>query len=132
MFANDTKLNIKLCGAVTTLEGKHTIQRDPILRDLDGLERWACVNFLKFRKVKGKVLNLGWGSLKHKSRLGGERIESSPEEKDLGVFGQKAPYDPAMCTHSLESQRHPGLHPKNHSQQIEGGGSSPLFCSHET
>lgn len=71
MFANDTKL----CAAVTTLEGKEAIQRD--------LERFvgrACVNFMKFNKV----LKLGWGSLKHKSRLGGERNESSPEKKDLG------------------------------------------------
>ncbi|GAB0182031.1 cAMP-dependent protein kinase inhibitor alpha [Grus japonensis] len=61
--ADDTKL----CGAVNTLEG-----RDAIQRDLDRLGRW--------------VLHVGRHNPKHDYRLGGEWIQSSPEEKDLGVL----------------------------------------------
>ncbi|KAK4814684.1 hypothetical protein QYF61_025510 [Mycteria americana] len=73
--------NTKLCGVVDMLEG-----RDAIQRDLHRLERWACANLMKFHKAKCKVLHVGWGKPKHKYRLGGGWIESSPEEKDLGVL----------------------------------------------
>ena len=43
-------------------------------------------NLMEFNKAKGKVLPMSRGSPKHKSRLGKERMESSPKEKDLGVL----------------------------------------------
>ncbi|PKU45350.1 reverse hypothetical protein [Limosa lapponica baueri] len=76
-FAEDTKL----CGVVDTLYG-----RDAIQRALDRLERWACVNLIKFNQAKYNVQHMGHGNPRHKYRLGGEWLESSPEEKDLGVL----------------------------------------------
>ncbi|GAB0204570.1 hypothetical protein GRJ2_002922600 [Grus japonensis] len=119
-FANDTKL----CGVVDTLEG-----RDAIQRDLDRLERWARANRRKFSKAKCKVLHVGWHNPKHSYRLGGEWIQSSSEEKDLGVLIDEKLNMSQHCVCSPENQPYPGLHQKGCDQQVKGGDPAPLLRS---
>ncbi|GAB0188869.1 mitochondrial enolase superfamily member 1 [Grus japonensis] len=73
--------NTKLCGVVDMPEGQDAIQRD-----LDKFEKSAYLSLMRFNKAKCKVLHMGQGNPWYQYRLGDEGIESSPEEKGLGVL----------------------------------------------
>ena len=68
-------------GDIDSLEGW-----DAILDrfDIDRLEQWTQVNFMRFNKSKCKVLHLGQGKPHYQYRLGEERIECNSAEKYLG------------------------------------------------
>jgi len=76
-FMDDTKL----CGVANMPERWDTFQKD-----LDRLEQWAQVNLMSFNKAKCKVLHLGRGNPHNQYKLGDERIETIPAEKDLRVL----------------------------------------------
>jgi len=55
------------------------------------------VNRMKFNKAKCKVLHVAWGNLKHKYRLGGQWLESSPQQENLGVLVDEKPNMSWQC-----------------------------------
>jgi len=76
-FANATKL----CGAVDTSKGKDAIQRD-----LERLERWACVNLMKFNKTKCRVLHMGHSNPKQKYRLAENGLRAALRRRTWGCW----------------------------------------------
>ncbi|GAB0188519.1 mitochondrial enolase superfamily member 1 [Grus japonensis] len=67
-FADDTKLR----GVADMPEGRAAIQKD-----LNGLEKWADRNLMKFNKEKCKVLHLWRNDPLHQDVLGAALLESS-------------------------------------------------------
>lgn len=57
--------------------------REALQRDHDKLEGWAISNCMKFNKSKCHILHLGQNNPGYMCRVGDEKLESSPTEKDL-------------------------------------------------
>lgn len=63
---------------------------------------------MKFKQGKCGILHLGWGNSAYTYKLGDERLESSPTERELGVLVGEQLNMGHQFTHSTESLLHPG------------------------
>lgn len=121
IFADDNKLR----GAVVSVEDGEVMQRD-----LDKLERWTIISYIKFNKSQCWILHLERGNPSYMYRLQEEMLENSLVERDLGVFvDSKLNKESTVCPDSQGDQLNPGVHQTQHCQQIEGSDHLALHCT---
>jgi len=94
--APSESLQMTPSGVVDTLGGWDAIQRD-----LDKLQKWACINLMRFNKAKCKVLHLGRGNPSYQHRLWNVGIESSPDKKEMQVLVEDNLDMRRQCVHHI-------------------------------
>ncbi|KAK4819423.1 hypothetical protein QYF61_003710 [Mycteria americana] len=99
---------------------------DETQRDLDRLESWAIANHMKFNKSKCRILYLGQANPGYMYKLGDERLESSPVERDLLNMTQQCALATKRairvlgCTkHSIASQSREAIVPLYTAAHLE-------------
>jgi len=91
---NDTKLS----GAVNMPEGWDAIQRH-----LDKLEKWVCVNLMKFKKAKCRVLHKGQGSPRYQYRMAENGLRAALRRRTWGCWLMRSSTQPVSV--SLQTRR---------------------------
>ncbi|KAJ7395478.1 rna-directed dna polymerase from mobile element jockey-like [Pitangus sulphuratus] len=112
----------KLGGAVDSLKGTETLQRD-----VDKLEGWAIANHMKLNKGKCQILHLGGGEPGCTYRLGKDMLDSSAMERDLGVLVDGKLTMSQQCPGSQEGMS--GGHQEKHRQPVKEGDCPALLCT---
>lgn len=73
----------RLWGAIDMPKGWDAIQRD-----LHKLEQWAQVSFMRLNKAKCNALHLDHNNSYFQYKLGGVKMEHSPDEKEVLMDGR--------------------------------------------
>ncbi len=93
-FADDTKLGQQ----VTTGEGRERLQAA-----LDGLTDWASNWGMLFNVKKCKVMHLGHNNPKHVYTMLGQALETTEEERDVGVLMASNLKPAAQCAKAAQT-----------------------------
>ena len=85
---NEIKCNIQLFSddAKIFKTVKNEEDHQDLVKDLDNLENWARLWQMKFNVWKCKVLHLGRRNPRYEYNMGDQTLETTTEEKDLGVI----------------------------------------------
>lgn len=95
-FADDTKLGQTI---------KSPEDRAKLQEALDGVDNWARQWGMEFNHSKCKVMHLGRNNPQHEYQMGGQKLEATTQEKDIGVIVQNNLKPGAQCAAAATKAR---------------------------